>query len=244
MLFDRRAQRLLSALANARRTADVADAAVDGFADIFDSNIGGVFFFDAGLRTVETAIYGMSEVDFEEYERDWRSSDIVLTAMLERQVPMHNAQFYSEHQLKKDPLYADFGRRVNVYRYMCAPLYGSRAELQGMLRVCRGFVEQPFDAKDLSLMTVLGGYISTALTRVKGPGSVREGRRLPPLTHRELEIARLVASGRNNLEIALHLGLARETIKQTLRRVYQKLGVRCRAEMAARLGSQMMLGAP
>jgi len=241
MLSNRRTQRLLSALANARRVADVADAAVDGLADIFDSNIGGVFFFDAGLRTVETSIYGMSDIDFDEYEREWRGHDTVLAAMLETQVPMHNAQFYSEHQLKRDPLYADFGRRVNVYRYMCAPLYGSRAELQGMLRVCRGADEKPFDANDLSLMTALGGYISSALTRVRTPASSRDGRKLPPLTPRELEIARLVASGRNNLEIARHLGLARDTIKQTLRRVYQKLGVRCRAEMAARLGAQMML---
>jgi DNA-binding CsgD family transcriptional regulator len=244
MLSDRRSQRLLSALANARRVGDVADAAVDGLAAIFDSNIGGVFFFDASLRTVETSIYGMSDVDFDEYEREWRCRDTVLAAMLERQVPMHNAQFYSEHQLKRDPLYADFGRRVNVYRYMCAPLYGSRAELQGMLRVCRGQDEKPFDGKDLSLMTALGGYISSALTRVKTSSASREARKLPPLTPRELEIARLVASGRNNLEIALHLGLARETIKQTLRRVYQKLGVRSRAEMAARLGAQMMLGTP
>ena len=244
MLSDRRAQRLLSALANAKRATEVADASIDGLSEIFDSNIGGVFFFDASLRTIETTIYGMSEVDFDEYETEWRSRDTVLAAMLEDQVPLHNGQFYSENQLKRDPLYADFGRRVNVYRYMCAPLYGSRAELQGMLRVCRGHEEKPFDGKDLSLMTALGGYISSALTRVRASTSSRDGRKLPPLTHRELEIARLVASGRNNLEIALHLGLARETIKQTLRRVYQKLGVRCRAEMAARLGSQMMLGTP
>lgn len=241
MLSDRHAHRLLSSLANSGRVADVANAAVDGLGQIFDSNIGGVFFFDAGLRTVETAIYGMSDLDFDEYEREWRPLDRVLTGMLEHQVPMHNAQIYSERQLTTDPLYADFGRRVQVYRYMCAPLYGSHAELQGMLRVCRGPEEKPFDGSDLSLMTALAGYISSALTRVRSPASFDDAGSLPALTRRELEVARLVASGRNNRQIALHLGLARETIKQTLRRVYQKLGVRCRAEMAVRLARQMLV---
>jgi DNA-binding CsgD family transcriptional regulator len=233
--------RLLSALANSRRPADVADAAIDGLGQIFGANIRGVFFFDAALRTVETAISGMTEVDFDEYEKQWRPLDRVLSEMLERQVPMHNAQIYSERELSTDPLYADFGRRVHVYRYMCAPLYGSHAELHGMLRVCRAPREKPFDAEDLSVMTALGGFISSALTRVSAPTSTNDRNDWPRLTRRELEIARLVASGRNNRQIALHLGLARETIKQTLRRVYQKLGVRCRAEMAVRLARQMLV---
>jgi DNA-binding CsgD family transcriptional regulator len=241
MLADRRSHRLLAGLANSRRPTEVADAAIDGLGSIFQANIRGVFFFDAALRTVETAISGMSAVDFDEYEREWRPLDRVLTRMLERQVPMHNAQIYSERDLKTDPLYADFGRRVRVYRYMCAPLYGSHAELHGMLRVCRAPDEKPFDAADLSLMTALGGYISSALTRVSSPTSTSDARGSPALTRRELQIARLVASGRNNRQIALHLGLARETIKQTLRRVYQKLGVRCRAEMAVRLARQMLV---
>lgn len=241
MLAHRRSHRFLSALANSRRATDVADATIDGLGQIFDSHIRGVFFFDAGLRTVETAISGMRGVDFDEYERDWRPLDRVLSSMLERQVPMHNAQIYSEHQLQTDPLYADYGRRVHVYRYMCAPLYGSRAELQGMLRVCRGPRERPFDANDLTLMTALGGYISSALARVRSPALSGQDAYLPALTRRELEIARLAASGRNNRQIALHLGLARETVKQTLRRVYQKLSVRCRAEMAVRLARQMLI---
>jgi DNA-binding CsgD family transcriptional regulator len=241
VLANRRSQRFLSALANSRRASDVADASIDGLGQIFDATIRGVFFFDVALRTVETAISGMSDVDFDEYEREWRPKDRVLAQMLERQVPMHNAQIYSEHQLKTDPLYADYGRRVRVYRYMCAPLYGSRAELQGMLRVCRGPEGAPFGPSDLTLMTALGGYISSALARVRAPALPAREDGAPTLTCRELEIARLAASGRNNRQIAQHLGLARETIKQTLRRVYQKFGVRCRAEMAVRLARQMLV---
>jgi DNA-binding CsgD family transcriptional regulator len=55
------------------------------------------------------------------------------------------------------------------------------------------------------------------------------------LSGRELQMARLVAAGRSNIEIALELGIARETVKQTLRRVYRKLDVNGRAQMAATL---------
>jgi DNA-binding CsgD family transcriptional regulator len=66
-------------------------------------------------------------------------------------------------------------------------------------------------------------------------------RTVPSLTPRELEVARLVATGRDNREIAIHLGIARETVKQTLRRVYQRLGVRTRAEMTANLARQKLI---
>ena len=60
------------------------------------------------------------------------------------------------------------------------------------------------------------------------------------LSPRELQIARLAARGRNNPEIALQLGLARETVKQTLRRAFRKLDARGRAQMAAKLVSSGM----
>jgi DNA-binding CsgD family transcriptional regulator len=241
MLGDRHTDRLLSTLANSRSTQQVADAAIDALGPIFDAKVSGVFFFDAAFRAIEANLRGMSDVDYDEYERQWLRFDRVLSAMLERQVPVHNAQIYAEPQQQTDPLYADFGRRMNIYRYMCTPLYGSRGELHGMLRVCRPATGRPFDATDLSRTTALGGYISAALARVNTPSEQDGTRRMPILTQRELEVARLVGSGRDNREIALHLGVARETVKQTLRRVYQRLGVRTRAEMTAYLARHMLI---
>ena len=110
-----------------------------------------------------------------------------------------------------------------------------------MLRICRGADGEPFDTNDLTRATALGGYISSALARVNSPALPEGVRRMPALTRRELEVARLVGLGRDNREIALHLGVARETVKQTLRRVYQRLGVRTRAEMTAYLAREMLI---
>jgi DNA-binding CsgD family transcriptional regulator len=54
------------------------------------------------------------------------------------------------------------------------------------------------------------------------------------LTNAEAAIAALVSAGRTNREVAAELSLSIKTIETTLTRVYDKLGVRSRAELAAR----------
>ncbi len=54
------------------------------------------------------------------------------------------------------------------------------------------------------------------------------------LTPRELTVARLVAQGLANKEVAAQLFLSTNTIETHLRHVFQKLGVRSRTELAAK----------
>jgi DNA-binding CsgD family transcriptional regulator len=68
-------------------------------------------------------------------------------------------------------------------------------------------------------------------------------------TDREREVARLVARGATNAEIAAVLGIRERTVKAHLTRVFAKAGLRSRTELAARLlGTEMeghlRLGAP
>lgn len=55
----------------------------------------------------------------------------------------------------------------------------------------------------------------------------------PPLTARELDVVRLVARGRTNLEVAGELFVALGTVKAHLSTIQQKLGTRNRVEVAA-----------
>jgi DNA-binding CsgD family transcriptional regulator len=54
------------------------------------------------------------------------------------------------------------------------------------------------------------------------------------LTPSEAQIARLAASGRTNREIAETLFVSPKTVEAALSRVYRKLDVRSRSELAAR----------
>jgi DNA-binding NarL/FixJ family response regulator len=53
-----------------------------------------------------------------------------------------------------------------------------------------------------------------------------------PLSHRELEVLRLVAKGKSNGEIALALCLAESTVKSHLSSLFRKLGAGSRKEVA------------
>ena len=56
------------------------------------------------------------------------------------------------------------------------------------------------------------------------------------LTETEASIASLVARGLTNREAADALFLSPATVQASLKRIYQKLGVRSRTELAATLG--------
>jgi DNA-binding CsgD family transcriptional regulator len=73
----------------------------------------------------------------------------------------------------------------------------------------------------------LGSRISVENRRAVGAAGPRS------LTARELDVARLVAEGRPNKQVAAALFLSEKTVEHHLSRVYAKFGVRSRAELTA-----------
>jgi DNA-binding NarL/FixJ family response regulator len=64
-------------------------------------------------------------------------------------------------------------------------------------------------------------------------GAARSDDPLDLLTIREREIARLVAAGASNPEIAAAVFLSRKTVERHVSNILAKVGVRNRAELAA-----------
>jgi DNA-binding CsgD family transcriptional regulator len=59
--------------------------------------------------------------------------------------------------------------------------------------------------------------------------------RLKELSPQELRVARIAARGQNNSEVAAALFVSRKTVEAHLTRVYRKLGIRSRTELARML---------
>jgi DNA-binding CsgD family transcriptional regulator len=60
-----------------------------------------------------------------------------------------------------------------------------------------------------------------------------------PLTAAEERVARLVAAGRSNAEVAAELALTAKAVEWHLSRIYGKLGAPSRAELPARLNADV-----
>lgn len=95
------------------------------------------------------------------------------------------------------------------------------------------FVQKPVDEQ------LLLDRIQQALARGGQMRSRREiSARLERLSQREREVARLVAAGRHNKEIARALDLSARTVEGHRAHVLHKLGVASAAELAALISSQ------
>jgi DNA-binding NarL/FixJ family response regulator len=81
-------------------------------------------------------------------------------------------------------------------------------------------------ASSKELQFVLDALVQPGLMDAPGSANSR------PLSKREEEIARLVAEGLSNRQISDRLGLSEHTIKNYLFRVFEKLGVGTRVELA------------
>jgi DNA-binding CsgD family transcriptional regulator len=78
---------------------------------------------------------------------------------------------------------------------------------------------------------------------LRRPRSRAEGAAVA-LTHRESMIADLVSLGRTNAEVAEHLGISARTVETHLTRVYAKLGLRSRTELAASARERLLRVVP
>jgi DNA-binding CsgD family transcriptional regulator len=79
--------------------------------------------------------------------------------------------------------------------------------------------------------------------RALGIRTWRRGAAPKQLTEREQEIVRLIAGGASNPEIAQELFLSRKTVERHVSNVLKKVGVRNRAELAARVAELEVEGA-
>jgi DNA-binding NarL/FixJ family response regulator len=100
-------------------------------------------------------------------------------------------------------------------------------------------------AADVELLTAIrvihrgGSFVN--LTRPGEPAAADEARHLPrespaaglprPLSHREIEVLRLLAQGHTNQEAADRLAVSVKTIETHRKRLGDKLGLRSRAEL-------------
>jgi DNA-binding CsgD family transcriptional regulator len=231
----------LDGLARCKTATELSGVLMDALRTSFAARVGAATIFGSPGSAARTGL-GLRDADLDEYERIWRPQDAMVRRVLEVAMPVDVRQVFTPEQQRLDPVHANFGRRIGAWHVMMAPVYGSRGCLSGVFILTRGAGERAFDGDDRARAAALGGFIAATLARIEHCGTTRADLgEAGSLTRRELQIAQRVAAGRNNVEVALELGVGRETVKQALSRVYAKLQVRGRAQMAAILAARGMV---
>lgn len=150
-------------------------------------------------------------------------SNPVLEAFFREEVAMHEAQVVDNATWRRLCPRADHGH------VLVGPLV-RRGELFGVMAVTRDEGRPLFGSSEVRLMSRLSLHASARLGELGAPFLAA-----PPwsgLTPREREVAEYAGQGLRNGEIAHVLTLSEHTVKQNLKSVFRKLGLRSRTELA------------
>ncbi len=124
--------------------------------------------------------------------------------------------------------------RPDHWHVMAGPII-SKGGLVGTLGCTREKSMPAFDAQDLADMSAVSLHLSiwaiTVRTRKSPSLSAR-------LTARERQIAELVALGKKNAEVGAELWITENSVKQALKKIFRKLEVSSRTEMAVQLSTE------
>jgi DNA-binding CsgD family transcriptional regulator len=222
--------RLAAHTTGASSCADVLEGALQLVQQLFRAPLGLAVFSSPAEPTVSV---GLRNLHVREYLGPWVGHDPVRREALARRAAACDAEVAV---VERSAFLAGFSSRLGAEAYLVAPLYGPDGAIAGTLHMWRRAGAEAFCVADSVQATAFAAFLSVMLARDR-PRAARIERLAP----REHQVALLAASGRTNKDIALHLGVAPETVKQTLRRVYRKTSVAGRAQLAARYARSGLL---
>lgn len=128
-------------------------------------------------------------------------------------------------ELLRRVLRAQPGIRILVFSQHAEAIYATKALEAG----ARGFISKNATPDELleAIDTVLAGgtAVEKAIQRDMALRKGMDDAYLRPLSQRDLDILRLLASGNTLSDIAKNLGIAYKTVANTLSRIKEKLGV-------------------
>lgn len=160
-------------------------------------------------------------------ERPEMRDNPVIRFLLEHHAPVHEALIVAPGEWSALCPWSDHGH------VLTGPIV-RKGELIGALGLTRGRAAIGFDALDLTDVSALCGHLCARFSCWQ-PSPVRATTHLTPrVTPRERQIIELVAQGLTNAQIGARLCVSGETVKAALKVLFRKVGVRSRAELAAR----------
>jgi DNA-binding CsgD family transcriptional regulator len=154
---------------------------------------------------------------------------------------MVDVDVYSSRERRELALFREIVRPQGI-RSTVALTPRWRGVMRGMIRLERHGLGSPFTERDLRNAIALLPIIELGLAAHDPVCRRGDAVEVDRLSAREVEVARHVARGLTNSQVALLLGTSPFTVRNQLARIFDRLGVFTRAELAARLSPRVPHG--
>lgn len=230
---------VLAAVQGAATVTEVQRAYVETVGSAIPARAHGIYHFPAGDRAAMRLQVRGASVDFlDEYERVGPGGDPVLEILPRARRPVASHELMPDRRWRRLPFYRTLAR-AGLDRTLQAPLLDGGV-LVGTLNVARPAGDPPFASHDRVALGLLSIHLAAAYRRAARFEALAPPARpvLDELTPRERQVAELVLAGLSNRAAAAALGVAESTVKELLARVYRKLGVHSRMQLARVAGER------
>ncbi|ARV63112.1 transcriptional regulator [Nostocales cyanobacterium HT-58-2] len=228
-------QALIQKLAIARDEHQLRLQYMDAVGELFACQHWGIYLHDSQGQRATIDIKGLPESFIDYYESVGAMIDPVMQYIIEHHAPAHEQIILTEDAWKQSQLYqSGCGKKYDHEHIMTGPIVG-QGKIIGTVHFARTSGMPAFNTQDLIHLSALCSHMSAKLAFLRAQQELSLSKKATCLTPRELQIALGVANGLTNAEIAAQLWISQNTVKQTLKRIFQKLGVSARAQMVARL---------
>jgi len=225
-------KRAIERVARAQSLEELKDSLVESARELFFARAAGVHFLEAGGEDDEApALLGVPVHLHSQYCCVTR---ILLKRVFDCHAPVHQRQFFSDLAWTQLPTVGDVRAAAGLYHYLVSPLIRHGA-IGGMISTARHYNEQPFGERELSAAAALSAHVTERVSALRWHPHLGEvpGR----LTPREGQIVELVVEGLTNAEVGTVLCISENTVKVALKKVFRKLEVSSRTELATRAWS-------
>jgi DNA-binding CsgD family transcriptional regulator len=219
---------LIRSLHECRSYPELRSKLIDGLGSVVPSRVWGMYRLDQDLEPTDIApSHGVPDAFVLRYEEVGRKNDPMFAELVATHLPSHNLKTMTSEDWHRLPMYRHITSRLaGMEHCLEAPLLGNGLII-GTVNFGRGRHDPSYSDEDLSVISAFTHHVSTVFSRLPEAGQEIAG-----LTPRELEIARLVAGGLNNHEIAHCLSISSNTVKDALKRIFRKAEVDSRTELA------------
>ncbi len=219
-------QFLFEAINQVKDDQDLRAQLVPRIGDYFAAKRAGIFFFDQ-LPLADSNLQKILKVGLSVEHNP------VVRYLVERHAPVH------EGLVTSPKAWTIICPRPDHWHVMAGPIV-SCGQLVGVVGCTREQSMTAFDTENLADLSAVCLHLSAWVAAVRSlhqplKTDSRWDGKAERLTPRELQIAKLVASGQTNAEIGTELWITENSVKQALKRMFRKLEVSSRAQMVAQL---------